>query len=265
MKIVSKSLVAILFGGVILVNYLANALPLNDRNTGEISDAYQNLFAPAGITFSIWGLIYFLLFAYAVYQFGFFDRKNIATRTRLIDRINIYFIINLIANIAWIFAWHYDYIFASVLIMAVLLFTLIKIADINRGETFSGWEKLCLRLPFSIYFGWITVATIANVTVFLVSISWTGFGITDSIWMIIILLVGALIGIMRMFKDKDLAYGLVFVWAYMGILIKHISEQGFAGQYPNVIITILVCLALFVIFELRLFLYKRNNNFQKEI
>ncbi len=226
MKIVSKSLVAILFGGVIVVNYLANALPLNDRNTGEISDAYQNLFAPAGLTFSIWGLIYLLLFVYIVYQFGFFDRKNSAKRNGLIDKIHIYFTINLIANIAWIFAWHYDYIFASVFIMLVLLFTLIKIADINREETFSGLEKLYIRLPFSVYFGWITVATIANVTVFLVSISWTGFGIAEYVWTSIILLVGALIGIMRMLKDKDIAYGLVFVWAYVGILIKHISDQG---------------------------------------
>ena len=138
MQKITKSLVAFLFGGVLVVNYLANALPINNRDTGEISDAYQNLFAPAGLTFSIWGLIYLLLLGYVVYQFGFFDTDAFSRKTNLIEKMNRYFSINLTANIAWIFAWHYDYIFVSLLLMGVLLFTLIRIADIQRVEKFSG-------------------------------------------------------------------------------------------------------------------------------
>ena len=132
--------------------------------------------------------------------------------------------------------------------MATLLFLLIKIADILRTEQFKALEKLFIWAPFSIYFGWITIASIANITVFFVSIGWNGFGIADFVWTSIILLVGALIGILRMLKDSNIAYGLVLVWAYAWILFKYISASGFDGQYPSVIATVIVCLALFVFF-----------------
>jgi hypothetical protein len=131
--------------------------------------------------------------------------------------------------------------------MLVLLFGLIKIADTLRSNELTKEEKRFIKIPFSIYFGWITVATIANVTVFLVSINWGGFGIAEFIWTSIILLIGATIGILRMNKDKSVAYGLVLVWAYLGILLKHLSTDGFAGQYTVVITTVIICLALFTL------------------
>lgn len=225
---------------MIVVNFLATSLPINNRGTGEISDAYSNLFAPAGITFSIWGLIYLLLAIYVIYQF---KSKN----DSLLKKINILFIITSIANILWIFAWHYDYIGLSLALMLVLLIGLIKIADTLRSNELTAEEKKFIGIPFSVYFGWITVATIANVTVFLVSINWGGFGIAEFIWTSIILLIGATIGILRMNKDKSVAYGLVLVWAYLGILLKHLSNDGFAGQYTVVITTVIICLALFTL------------------
>ena len=132
--------------------------------------------------------------------------------------------------------------------MAVLLILLIKIADILRVEKFTTIEKIFVWAPFSIYFGWITVAAIANISVFLVSLGWNGFGITDFIWTSIILFVGAIIGILRMNKDKNIAYGLVLVWAYSWILFKHLSVGGFDGQYPSVVATVVICLALFIFF-----------------
>jgi hypothetical protein len=135
-----------------------------------------------------------------------------------------------------------------VLIMITLLLLLIKIANIIRMQKFSWLEKLLIWAPFSIYFGWISVATIANITVFLVSINWQGFGVADFIWTSIILLVGALIGILRMRRDSNIAYGLVLVWAYLGILLKHLSVSGFSGKYPLVIATVILCLFLFSFF-----------------
>lgn len=239
-----KVFAGVTYIGMIVVNYLANGLPLNNRSTGDISDAYPNIFAPAGPAFSIWGLIYLLLGIYVVYQFVNKDRKI----DILIAKINPFFIATSIANISWIFAWHYDYIGLSVLIMMTLLVLLIKIADIIRVEEFTRIGKFIIRAPFSIYFGWITVASIANITVFLVSIGWDGFGIADFIWMSIILLVGATIGIIRMQKDKNIPYGMVLVWAYSWILFKHISPTGFSGAYPIVIATVAVCIALFLFF-----------------
>jgi len=125
---------------------------------------------------------------------------------------------------------------------------LIKIADIIRAEKFTKLEKPFIKEAFSIYFGWITVAFIANITIFLVSIGWNGFGISDFIWTSIILIVGAMIGIIRMCKDRSISYGLVLVWAFFWILFKHLSVDGFDGEYPIVIATVIICLILFGFF-----------------
>ncbi len=241
-----KNILIKIFAGVAYIamvgmNFLANALPINNRSTGEISNAYPNLFAPAGLTFSIWGLIYLLLAGYVLYQFISFGKNGSQKKEGLLKSINVFFIATSLANIAWIFAWHYDFIGLSVLIMAALLVLLIKIADILRIEKMTSLEKLFISTPFSVYFGWITVAAIANITVFLVSIGWNGFGIADYVWASIILLVGSLIGILRMRKDKNIAYG---------------SAGGFGGQYPSVIATVIVCLILFIFFTGRI-VYKK--------
>jgi len=251
-----KIIATVTYLGMVTVNFLANSLPINNRATGEISDAYANLFAPAGITFSIWGLIYLLLAAYILYQLGLLSNDKNENRGHLLKKINLYFIISSVANIFWIFAWHYDYISASVLIMAVLLISLIKISDILNKEKLSKKERLFIRIPFSVYFGWITVATIANISVFLVSINWNGFGISQQIWTIIVLLAGFLIGFLRMKKDKVLAYGLVLIWAYAGILYKHLSASGFDGQYDGIIITSAVCILGFLISLI--LIYRKN-------
>lgn len=257
-NILIKSFAGVAFIAMVVVNFLANRLPINDRTTGMISEEYSNLFAPAGFTFSIWGLIYLLLACYVFYQFIPSSKKERQENEVLLKKINILFIATSIANISWIFAWHYDFIVLSVLIMAVLLISLIKIANIIRVKKMTTLEKIFISTPFSVYFGWITVATIANITVFLVSIGWTGFGLADFIWTIIILMAGALIGILRMNKDKSIAYGLVLIWAYFGIMFKHLSTEGFGGQYPSIIGTVFACLILFGIF-VGILIYKKYS------
>lgn len=255
-KIFVKIFSLVTYIAMIFVNFMANSLPINNRSTGDISNDYPNLFTPAGPAFSIWGLIYLLLGGYVIYQFVKKDQKT----ENLLQKINPLFIRTSLANISWIFAWHYDYIGLSVLIMATLLILLIMIADIIRTEQFSSLEKLFIWAPFSIYFGWITVASIANITVFLVSIGWKGFGIADFVWTSIVLLVGAMIGILRIHKDNNIAYGIVLIWAYSWILFKHMSTGGFNRQYPSIIATTIVCLVLFLFFVGRIF-YKNKNSF----
>ncbi|MEA2107288.1 MAG: tryptophan-rich sensory protein [Bacteroidota bacterium] len=247
-NVMIRIFVVISYIGMVIVNYLANSLPINGRTTGEVSNAYPNLFSPAGLTFSIWGLIYLLLAGYVLYQFS----KNAQKKGVLLQKVNIYFIATSVANILWIFAWHFDYIGFSLIIMAALLFFLIKIADILRDEQLTLQDKLFVHAPFNVYLGWITVAAIANATVFLVSIGWNGFGMAGHLWASIIILIGAIIGILRMLKDKSVVYGLVLIWAYVGILIKHVSSTGFGGQYPVVITSVIVCLALFAFFVVRM-------------
>ena len=239
--------VTVTYVGMVVVNFLANALPIAGVGTGEASDRYQNLFTPSGLTFSIWGLIYLLLSIYTLYQFGVGQKSQTKEREQTFKKVGQYFLLTSLANIAWIFSWHYGVIWLSVLIMLSFLFLLIKIADIINKERYSLLDKICIRLPFSVYFGWITVATIANITVLFVSLGWKGFGISEVFWTIIILLVGCLIGILRMIKDRNIFYGLVLVWAYFGILIKHLSVGGFNGQYPYVVMVIIASIVLFLI------------------
>jgi len=233
--------------GMVVVNYLANALPIGGVTTGQASEAYPNLFTPAGVTFSIWGLIYLLLGAHTLRQFGLWSAGASRARERLLARVGWYFVVTSLANIAWIFAWHHGRIALSVLIMLVLLSTLVHLTDILRGETLSPREELLIRTPFSVYFGWITVATIANITVLLVSLGWNGFGLPEEVWTVIVLCVGALISVWRTLKDRSLAYGAVFVWAYGGILYKHLASAGFDGRYPYVVLTAAVCIGAYLL------------------
>lgn len=233
-----KVLTLVAYVAMVTINYLAVLLPLGGRSTGQISDNYPNLFAPAGYAFSIWGLIYTLLGIYVIYQFWCKDDK-------LIKKVSGIFMINALLNASWIFAWHYDLIWLSLIIMGGLLVTLIKIADIFRSSPLTLKDRWLVRLPFSIYFGWITVATIANVTIFLVYLGWNGFGLTEAFWTVIVLLVGALIGSWRMLQDRVVPYGLVLIWAYGAILFKHLSASEFAGEYPSIIWTVILCLIAF--------------------
>ncbi len=245
---------------MIVVNFLANSLPINNRSTGDISGAYPNLFTPVGLTFSIWGLIYIFLAGYLIYQIVPLNKSRGIKEGSFFRRVNILFLATSIANMSWIFSWHYDFIGLSVIIMILLLILLVKISDIIFREKINQSGKFWISLPFSLYFGWISVATIANVTVFLVSINWKGFNIPDFIWTILILFIGVIIGIWRMKKDKSIAYGLVFAWAYFGILLKHVSATGFHGEYPSIIATLLICLSLLILFVGRLIFNKVDFN-----
>ena len=177
-----KALVGLTYVAMIAVNVLANALPINGRTTGAVSDAYPNLFAPAGVTFAIWGLIYLLLGAHVLYQFGLFhvsDDKGAVGESRrvsLLERVGVLFSLSSIANVAWILSWHYDLILVSTLLLATMLVLLILITRTILAADLNPRDRIFIRLPFSVYFGWITVATIANITVWLVSIGWGGGG-----------------------------------------------------------------------------------------
>ncbi|AFV24109.1 hypothetical protein Mpsy_1903 [Methanolobus psychrophilus R15] len=254
-----KIIVVVTFLAMVIVNALANILPINGVSTSQVSDSYPNLFAPAGLTFAIWGLIYILLGGYTLYQAGIFQGNTNTVKTELLRKTGILFSISSIANAAWIFSWHYRMIPISVLLMIVILTCLIRINQMISNERLSAGEYFFIRLPFNVYFGWITVATIANVTTLLVSIGWEGFGLAETTWTILILIVGLIIGVATMLKNRDIAYGLVIVWAYAGIWLKHTSPEGFGGQYPSVITTTIICIILLLIAEAFILISKRKG------
>jgi hypothetical protein len=245
-KLTLKLSVAIAFVAMVIVNYLAQTLPINGVTPGQVSDSMPNLFAPAGLTFSIWGLIYLSLAAFTIYQFEF-GRKN--AEPAALDNVRLAFVVSSLANIAWIFSWHYESIPLSMGLMLVLLVSLIFINLKLDGTQLSRTQKVFYRLPFSLYFGWITVATVANASALLARIGWDRFGWPEQAWMIIILLVAMAIGTATMIIRKDIAYGLVLIWAYTGILIKHVSPATFSGAYPAVIGTVIACLVVYAAAE----------------
>lgn len=242
---------------MITANALANILPINGLNTGQVSDNYPNLFAPAAITFSIWGLIYLLLAIYTIYQL--YALKSMVYSANFFNKIGIYFSISSVANALWIIAWHNLYISISLILMIIILLCLIKINKIIYNKSLDKDVTKIISLPFSIYFGWITVATIANVTTFLVSINWQGFGIPDYIWTITVLLIGLIIGSTTMYKRKDYFYGLVFLWAYTGILLKHLQKSGFNGNYLTIIITVLISILILLFVEYNIYKAKQES------
>jgi len=205
----------------IVINALAVILPLNGKTTEYLSDKYPNLFVPAGITFSIWGIIYILWVVFAVYQARDLFKQE-EKEMPFLKQISFLFLLSSIANSAWIFAWHYEYVSVSLILMIVLLLSLLAIyVRLNIGRaTVRLAEKLCVHVPFSVYLGWITIATIANVTAYLVSVHWDGFGISPVIWTVMVTGVGVLITVLMLVRRRDIAYSLVVLWAFLGIWIK---------------------------------------------
>ena len=258
-SLIVKVAVVITYLVMVAVNALASILPINGMDTGQVSDSFPNLFAPAGLTFSIWGLIYLLLAAYTLYQLGLFQKNRGAGRSALLTRIGLLFALSSLANASWILAWHYLNIALSLLLMLVILALLAKINLIITAEELNPQERFFIRLPFNVYFGWITVAMIANVTALLVFSGWNQFGISDVTWMLVIVPVGAIIGLLTMFRFKSIAYGLVIIWAYLGIVIKHTSATGFAGQYPPVTMITIISLAALLAGVLYLLVTRRKG------
>jgi hypothetical protein len=210
------------------INALANALPLGGTTTGAVSNSYPNLYVPAGLTFSIWGLIYLLLSAFAIYQ-----ARDLFRREKLLmsfqGAIGGLFLLSCAANLGWLFAWHYRLIALSVLAMVVLLATLGRIyvrLQVRLDPPMMSWDRYLVLLPFSVYFGWITVATIANVTALLVSLGWRGEPFGETFWAVVMIVLGAVIAAAVARPRRDFAYAAVVAWAYLGILLKRIDAGG---------------------------------------
>jgi hypothetical protein len=231
------------FVAVVVVNALANALPLAGKTTGQLSDQYPNLFVPSGLTFLVWGLIYILLAIYAVHGLVQAIRMP-AQGIPFMQRIGFLFLITCVANIAWIFSWHYEVLPLSMIVMVVLLATLAAIyVRLNVGRSAAGpAEKYLVHLPMSVYFGWITVATIANATALLVAYRWDRFGLSEQFWAILMIAIGAVLALLMLFYRKDLFYTLVVDWAVLGILLKRTSDNRSSAQ--GVIVASIVCLAV---------------------
>lgn len=241
-----RALNVLLLLSTLVVNYLANALPLNGKNTGQLSDQYPNLFTPAGLTFSVWGVIYTGLMGFAIYQaLPLFSRRWTTETTPAVAAVGWLFALTSVLNASWIFAWHYEYVTLSVGIMLGLLATLTALNLRLRGQRLAAtWRtRWLVEVPFGLYWGWISIATIANVTAWLVDSGWSGLGLSETAWAVLLVAVGAAVTVLVLRRTHRWAYGAVVLWAFLGIVLKRRAEPGDADQ-PVVIAAGLAMLAV---------------------
>jgi len=205
---------------VVFVNYLAATGYINNKTPADIADRYPSLITPAGYAFAIWSLIYAGLIIFSIYQA--LPSQTFNARFR---RIRTLYIVNCAANCAWILLWHREMIWASLVMIFVLLGTLVFInANLRNAETAAVTETWIARVPFGLYFGWVTVATILNFTLALVS---SGVKTSDSMttFLASILVVAAtILGIVIRLKLSSAAYALAMAWALTAIAVKHGGE-----------------------------------------
>ncbi len=212
---------------MVAVNYLANALPINGKTTGELSGQYPNLFVPAGFTFAIWGVIYTLLLAFCIYQIRPLFSRRPSVADAVVSRMGGLFMLSCVLNMAWIVAWHYEFTLLSVGIMLAFLATLVTIYQrLGIGfNALSRGEKWFVHVPFSVYLGWISIATIANITAWLVDVRWGGFGFTTNIWAVLLILVGIALTAYMVLVTNGVFFGLVVMWAYFGIAARQYQSE----------------------------------------
>lgn len=246
----NKKLLAVLnvvfFIATVAVNALANILPINGVNTGELSDFYPNLFVPAGITFSIWGLIYTLLLIFSIYGLVVVFKKG-AKDSIFVEKIGYLFIASSIFNIGWILAWHYKLTSLSLVIMLLILISL-SLIYIKLGigtEKVENPEKYVVHVPFSVYLGWISIATIANATAVLVNLKWNGFSISQVFWTILMIVIGTGLTLIMLGRKNDIYFSLVVLWAFAGIIIKRMAVGG--ADSRSIIISVIICMGIMVI------------------
>ncbi len=230
---------------VISINALANALPINGQNTGEISNRFPLLITPSGWAFSIWALIYSALLAFAVYGFTSTARNN-----PIFPTLSYLFLLSCLANVAWIFSWHYEFFPLSLVAMTILLICLISIyLLLNVGRTNrTGAELLFIEAPFRIYLGWITVATVVNVSLLLFQHQWNGWGIEPEIWTNALLGVVFLLGLLAIAFRKDWIYTAVLLWATIAVALKpgQLDSVKMSGAMVGTGLSILTLLGLFL-------------------
>jgi len=211
------------FALTVIVNSIVGSTTLiGGKNTAQISDANPTLITPAGYVFSIWGIIYILLGVFVVYQA--LPKQQGKDYQK---KIGWLFVLSSLLNIVWLFLWQFEYLPLSVVIMFLLLASLILIylrLGVGKSKVTMG-ERLAIHLPFSVYLGWITVASIANVSATLVSLNWDGFGISPEIWAALVVAVALIITVLMLITRKDVAYSLVIIWALVGIGVKQSGNQ----------------------------------------
>lgn len=226
MKKVLQITNAIAFISTVIINYLSNTGKMNGTTIGEVSGGLKTLFTPAGYAFSIWGLIYFLVFGFVIYQ-----GRSLFVKVRNNDfvlKVGWWFVVSCLANCCWIICWIYGYTGLSCICIIILLLSLLKIVFNNKMELWDAPISVIVFLwwPFVIYSGWVTVASIANIAAYLVKINWDGFGISPLVWTIIMITIAVIVNLIVTWTRNMREFSLVGAWALIAIGIANKGVEG---------------------------------------
>lgn len=214
---------------VLVATLIMNGISQSDlvpNTVGQLGESRAIFFLPAGYVFAIWGVIYIGLIGFVIYQF-----RPVAVEKGVVDRVGIWFIVSSIANSVWVILFVYDLIWISTAVIVILLLSLIMVyRNLGIGMREIDWqERWAVHVPFSIYLGWVSVATVAN---FAAALYESGadvslLGINADVWTVIMLAVAAVLAFAMLYFRRDLAYALVVVWAVVGIYVRPFDTEVF--------------------------------------
>ena len=229
-KIILQIGIVLGFLGTIAVNVLSSIGLINNISPEELSDALPNLFVPSGLTFTVWGVIYIGLLALTIYVIRSWFIKDMDP-PEVLEKMGIEFIVAAVANISWIFLFHYQaelgtslYSLIAMLILLAALITAYVRLRVGKNDEATAGEKWFVHTPFSFYLGWITIATVANISALLTEYELDGLYTIPDNWKliltIIVISVAVIITLLILLLRKDIAYSVIVIWALVGIIIK---------------------------------------------
>lgn len=238
---------------VLAVNALANVLPINGYNTGQVSGFYPNYFVPAGFTFGIWGVIYFMLIGFVICSIITAVAVTPSAVQQLLERAGPIFQITCLLNAAWIVAWHYLFLGTSLVIMLVFLVMLVRLY--LRIKPLKSDVPLFYRFwihhSFVVYLAWISVATIANFTALFVGLGWQGEPLSPQTWAFMLVCIGLLLGVYVVGRLKEPAFGFVFAWAFFGIYANQVGPSRLVGLGAAFAVCFILALTITILVRTR--------------
>ncbi|MEN9883106.1 MAG: hypothetical protein RLZZ420_323 [Bacteroidota bacterium] len=250
-KKVTPFLNLLLFAGVVTVNALANILPINGYNTGQVSAFYPNFFVPAGFTFSIWGVIYLILTGFVVISFFAAFGKFDEAAGKAVQQASPWFWLTCVINASWVLVWHHLYLATSWLLMLAFLAVLIRMFLLLKPlkNKIPVFHRIWVYHAFVVYLAWISVATIANTTALLVGFGWQGGFLSPQVWSVIMICIAIFLGIAMVGKRKEPAYGFVLSWAFYGIYSAQVSQARIVGITAAIGVCVLLALTITILIK----------------
>ncbi|MEO5691362.1 MAG: hypothetical protein ABIQ64_04200 [Candidatus Saccharimonadales bacterium] len=233
--------------GVVFFNAITSLLAANDGDNVRLSDKYPNLLAASDSVSIIWIFIFIGLWAYVIYQFSTMRGKDSSISELSLNRISIFFILNTVLNVLWVLSLVLEVFWLSVVLIIAILYTLVRITGYISNDTLAARDTVFIRVPFSLYFGWVTYATVGNIMLWLVSMNWTTFTSHRGTWAVGLVIAAAGFALVMMYRHVDWIYGAAVLWAFLGILVDHLSPSGWNGTYPTMIVALTIVISVLVV------------------